>query len=64
MNSFSGLVGHLAGVQIDWGALDRDENGRDLFITARVTQCWGVRPSGRGKSLWAERTVPHRVTQL
>ncbi|MER7955831.1 SpoIIE family protein phosphatase [Streptomyces sp. NPDC096030] len=39
-------------------ALDTDENGRGLFITAQLTQRWGVRPAGRGKTLWAERVVP------
>ncbi|CUM35822.1 Serine phosphatase RsbU, regulator of sigma subunit [Streptomyces venezuelae] len=39
-------------------ALDTDENGRGLFITAHLTQRWGVRPSGRGKTLWAARTLP------
>ncbi|MFC9343946.1 SpoIIE family protein phosphatase [Streptomyces sp. NPDC057020] len=38
-------------------ALDTDENGRGLFITAHLTQRWGVRPSGRGKTLWASRTL-------
>ncbi|MFF5919892.1 SpoIIE family protein phosphatase [Streptomyces flavochromogenes] len=38
-------------------ALDTDENGRGLFITAHLTQRWGVRPSGRGKTLWAEQTL-------
>ncbi|MGW1927229.1 ATP-binding protein, partial [Streptomyces massasporeus] len=39
-------------------ALDADENGRGLFITAHLTQRWGVRPSERGKTLWAARTLP------
>jgi anti-sigma regulatory factor (Ser/Thr protein kinase) len=39
-------------------ALDTDENGRGLFITAQLTQRWGVRPSGRGKTLWAEQALP------
>ncbi|MFE6064620.1 SpoIIE family protein phosphatase [Streptomyces sp. NPDC056431] len=38
-------------------ALDTDENGRGLFITAHLTQRWGVRPSRRGKTLWAARTL-------
>jgi GAF domain-containing protein/anti-sigma regulatory factor (Ser/Thr protein kinase) len=38
-------------------ALATDENGRGLFITAQLTQRWGVRPSGRGKTLWAERSL-------
>ncbi|WP_185909302.1 SpoIIE family protein phosphatase [Streptomyces sp. WAC01280] len=39
-------------------ALATDENGRGLFITAQLTQSWGVRPSERGKTLWAARTLP------
>ncbi|SHN04327.1 SpoIIE family protein phosphatase [Actinacidiphila paucisporea] len=35
-------------------ALETDENGRGLFITARLTQRWGVRRAGRGKTIWAE----------
>ncbi|MEY9872044.1 PAS domain S-box-containing protein [Streptacidiphilus sp. MAP12-33] len=38
-------------------AVDTDENGRGLFITAQLTQRWGVRPAGRGKTLWAERSL-------
>ncbi|MFF9915351.1 SpoIIE family protein phosphatase [Streptomyces sp. NPDC013457] len=38
-------------------ALDTEENGRGLFITAQLTERWGVRPLGRGKTLWAERVV-------
>ncbi|MGW1930578.1 ATP-binding protein, partial [Streptomyces sp. NPDC001919] len=38
-------------------ALNTDENGRGLFITAQLTRRWGVRPSGRGKTLWAERSL-------
>lgn len=37
-------------------ALDTDENGRGLFITAQLTQRWGVRRAGRGKTIWAEIT--------
>jgi anti-sigma regulatory factor (Ser/Thr protein kinase)/GAF domain-containing protein len=39
-------------------ALETDENGRGLFITAQLTQRWGVRPSRRGKTLWAEQALP------
>ncbi|WP_314614756.1 SpoIIE family protein phosphatase [Streptomyces stackebrandtii] len=39
-------------------ALATDENGRGLFITAHLTQSWGVRPARRGKTLWAARTLP------
>ncbi|MCX5232780.1 SpoIIE family protein phosphatase [Streptomyces sp. NBC_00233] len=38
-------------------ALDTDEHGRGLFITAQLTQRWGVRPAERGKTLWAERVL-------
>ncbi|WUH88991.1 SpoIIE family protein phosphatase [Streptomyces sp. NBC_00433] len=37
-------------------AVDTDENGRGLFITAQLTQRWGVRRAGRGKTIWAELT--------
>jgi anti-sigma regulatory factor (Ser/Thr protein kinase) len=35
-------------------ALDGDEGGRGLFITAQLTERWGVRPARRGKTIWAE----------
>ncbi|WP_316743325.1 SpoIIE family protein phosphatase [Streptomyces sp. MK7] len=31
-----------------------DEGGRGLFITAQLTERWGVRPTRRGKTVWAE----------
>ncbi|MFG2660910.1 ATP-binding protein [Streptomyces sp. NPDC048425] len=37
---------------------DSDEGGRGLFITGEVTQHWGTRPTGRGKIIWAEQTLP------
>ncbi|WP_055585889.1 ATP-binding SpoIIE family protein phosphatase [Streptacidiphilus griseoplanus] len=41
-------------------ALDTDEGGRGLFITAQLTERWGVRPARRGKTIWAELpTAPH-----
>lgn len=41
-------------------ALDGDENGRGLYITAQLTERWGVRPSPRGKTIWAEQAIPVR----
>ncbi|WP_051942906.1 ATP-binding SpoIIE family protein phosphatase [Streptacidiphilus rugosus] len=38
-------------------ALDQDENGRGLFITAQLTQRWGVRRDGRGKTIWTEQRI-------
>ncbi|MFD0327934.1 SpoIIE family protein phosphatase [Streptacidiphilus monticola] len=38
-------------------ALDTDESGRGLFITAQLSQRWGVRHAGRGKTIWAEQTL-------
>ncbi|MER5965428.1 SpoIIE family protein phosphatase [Streptomyces sp. NPDC002057] len=45
-------------------ALDTDENGRGLYITARLTRRWGVRSARRGKTIWAEQdlTAPSRRT--
>ncbi|WP_407916915.1 SpoIIE family protein phosphatase [Kitasatospora sp. NE20-6] len=37
---------------------DTDEGGRGLFITAHLTDRWGVRPRGRGKTIWAEQVLP------
>ncbi|WP_405014853.1 SpoIIE family protein phosphatase [Kitasatospora sp. NBC_01539] len=37
---------------------DTDEGGRGLFITAHLTDRWGVRPRGRGKTIWAEQALP------
>ncbi len=39
-------------------ALESDENGRGLFITAQLTDRWGVRPTRRGKTIWAEQPIP------
>jgi anti-sigma regulatory factor (Ser/Thr protein kinase) len=38
-------------------ALDEDENGRGLFITAQLTRRWGVRPASRGKTIWTEQRI-------
>ncbi|MFC9324081.1 SpoIIE family protein phosphatase [Kitasatospora sp. NPDC057015] len=37
---------------------DADEGGRGLFITAQLTDRWGVRPGERGKTIWAEQPLP------
>ncbi|MFE1754730.1 SpoIIE family protein phosphatase [Streptomyces anandii] len=39
-------------------ALVSDEGGRGLFITAQLTERWGVRPARRGKTVWAELRTP------
>jgi anti-sigma regulatory factor (Ser/Thr protein kinase) len=39
-------------------ALDSDEGGRGLFITAQLTERWGTRPHDRGKTIWAEQALP------
>ncbi|MFI0959942.1 SpoIIE family protein phosphatase [Streptomyces sp. NPDC021080] len=38
-------------------ALDTDEHGRGLFITAQLTRRWGVRGVDRGKAIWAEQDL-------
>ncbi|MFD5817551.1 SpoIIE family protein phosphatase [Streptomyces sp. NPDC127038] len=38
-------------------ALDMDEHGRGLFITAQLTRRWGVRGVSRGKAIWAEQDL-------
>lgn len=42
-------------------AHDDDEGGRGLFLVARSTLGWGVRPTARGKTIWAEQLLPGRV---
>ncbi|MER8186041.1 SpoIIE family protein phosphatase [Kitasatospora sp. NPDC094015] len=37
---------------------DTDEGGRGLYITAHLTERWGVRPERRGKTIWAELPLP------
>jgi len=34
-----------------------DEGGRGLYITAQLTDRWGVRPARRGKTIWAEQPI-------
>ncbi|MFD4599401.1 SpoIIE family protein phosphatase [Streptomyces sp. NPDC058464] len=38
-------------------ARDFDEGGRGLFLVAQLTQRWGTRYSGDGKTIWAEQTL-------
>ncbi|MEU4086304.1 ATP-binding SpoIIE family protein phosphatase [Streptomyces aureus] len=38
-------------------AMDTDEHGRGLFITAQLTRRWGVRGVDRGKAIWAEQDL-------
>ncbi|MGW1669730.1 SpoIIE family protein phosphatase [Streptomyces sp. NPDC002324] len=35
-----------------------DEGGRGLLLVAQLTDRWGSRPSGAGKTIWAEQTLP------
>ncbi|MGP4050509.1 SpoIIE family protein phosphatase [Streptomyces sp. 2A115] len=35
-----------------------DEGGRGLLLVAQLTDRWGTRPSGTGKTIWAEQTLP------
>jgi len=37
---------------------DSDEGGRGLYIIAQVTQGWGHRAAGRGKTIWTEQALP------
>ncbi|MFF3919801.1 SpoIIE family protein phosphatase [Streptomyces sp. NPDC001852] len=39
-----------------------DEGGRGLFIIAQLAQNWGVRYTFDGKTVWAEQTLPPRIT--
>ncbi|WP_416981699.1 SpoIIE family protein phosphatase [Streptomyces sp. T028] len=34
-----------------------DEGGRGLLLVAQLTQRWGSRQTGRGKTIWAEQTL-------
>lgn len=36
-----------------------DEGGRGLYLIAQLTERWGTRFSARGKTIWAEQTLPH-----
>ncbi|MFD8308673.1 SpoIIE family protein phosphatase [Streptomyces sp. NPDC059690] len=35
-----------------------DEGGRGLLLVAQLTQRWGSRQTPRGKTIWAEQTLP------
>ncbi|WP_190033821.1 ATP-binding SpoIIE family protein phosphatase [Streptomyces fructofermentans] len=35
-----------------------DEGGRGLMLVAQLTDRWGTRPSGSGKTIWAEQRLP------
>ena len=35
-----------------------DEGGRGLLLVAQLTERWGTRPSGTGKTIWAEQELP------
>ncbi|WP_028812574.1 SpoIIE family protein phosphatase [Streptomyces flavidovirens] len=35
-----------------------DEGGRGLLLVAQLTDRWGSRPSGSGKTIWAEQKLP------
>ncbi|OIJ90110.1 PAS sensor protein [Streptomyces sp. MUSC 14] len=39
-------------------ANDYDEGGRGLLLVAQLTQRWGSRQTGRGKTIWAEQALP------
>ncbi|MDT9700873.1 SpoIIE family protein phosphatase [Streptomyces sp. P17] len=39
-------------------AEENDEGGRGLFITAQLSERWGIRPSPRGKTIWVEQPLP------
>ncbi|MET7368236.1 SpoIIE family protein phosphatase [Streptomyces sp. NPDC005566] len=44
-------------------ALDSDEGGRGLYITAQLTDRWGSRRRRRGKTIWAEQDLPGTATE-
>ncbi|WP_320784060.1 SpoIIE family protein phosphatase [Streptomyces sp. CRN 30] len=35
-----------------------DEGGRGLLLVAQLTDRWGTRPNGNGKTIWAEQVLP------
>ncbi len=35
-----------------------DEGGRGLHMVAQLTQGWGTRQTTRGKTIWAEQSLP------
>ncbi|MCX5317463.1 SpoIIE family protein phosphatase [Streptomyces sp. NBC_00154] len=38
-------------------AEDDDEGGRGLYLVAQLTQHWGTRHTGRGKTIWTEQAL-------
>ncbi|MEW1720827.1 SpoIIE family protein phosphatase [Streptomyces sp. NPDC093109] len=36
-----------------------DEGGRGLLLVAQLTQSWGTRQTGSGKTIWAEQVLTH-----
>ncbi|MFB6783825.1 SpoIIE family protein phosphatase [Streptomyces sp. NPDC056352] len=40
-------------------AEDDDEGGRGLYLVAQLTQHWGTRRTGRGKTIWTEQALPN-----
>ncbi|MFF1357394.1 SpoIIE family protein phosphatase [Streptomyces sp. NPDC058297] len=40
-------------------ALDTDEGGRGLYMVAQLAQLWGTRYHPRGKTIWAEQSLPN-----
>ncbi|MEU1707603.1 SpoIIE family protein phosphatase [Streptomyces sp. NPDC005706] len=43
-------------------ALTIDEGGRGLFLIAQLSTRWGCRYGRRGKTIWAEQSLPNRPT--
>ncbi|MEU1407452.1 SpoIIE family protein phosphatase [Streptomyces sp. NPDC005728] len=43
-------------------ALETDEGGRGLYMVAQLAQLWGTRYHPRGKTIWAEQSLPTAVT--
>ncbi|MGW3450720.1 SpoIIE family protein phosphatase [Streptomyces sp. NPDC001076] len=39
-------------------ARDTDEGGRGLYLITQLTQNWGTRYGARGKTIWAEQSLP------
>jgi len=53
-----GLPGPILGPAAVDGAEFNEERGRGLLLVAQLTQRWGSRQTGRGKTIWAEQTLP------
>jgi serine phosphatase RsbU (regulator of sigma subunit)/anti-sigma regulatory factor (Ser/Thr protein kinase) len=37
-----------------------DEGGRGLMLVSRLAARWGTRPTGAGKTIWAQQTLPRQ----